>query len=182
MDAGRTSSLRRRVVVLVRNGALADLGLEESELSQLECVCVAGAYEVAAEVLAAPTDAVVLDMSLLTSAQVGLLEVVRTMDIPILAFGTLRSGLGAEQLREVRLISRDDLRQALSELVSVERVEAPSAAEAEDLTPQELGEYHVESAPASPVEKKDTVTPKEAPSIPADLLTPEELSALLEDE
>jgi len=158
-------------VVLVRNGALTEFNLEESELSQLECVCVAGAYEVAAEVLAAPTDAVVLDMSLLTSAQVGLLEVVRTMDIPILAFGTLRSGLGAEQLR-----------QALSELVSAERVEAPSAAEAENLTPQELGEYRVESAPASPVEREDTVTPKEAPSIPADLLTPEELSALLEDE
>jgi hypothetical protein len=79
-------------------------------------VCVSGAYEAAAELLAAPSAALVLDLGLLWPRHFGLLRVAREMGAEMLAFGTAVAGVDSEQLTGVRLVSRARLPERLAEL------------------------------------------------------------------
>lgn len=66
-------------------------------------------YEAAAELLAAPAAALVVDLRLLAGKHLRLLEIARSLDVEVLAVGSLPIGMTAEDLSGVRLIARRDL-------------------------------------------------------------------------
>jgi hypothetical protein len=107
-----------------------------------ETVRVSGAYEAAAELLAAREShagrlALVIDLGLLWPRHLGLLQVARNLHAEMLAFGTAVAGLDAEQLAGLRLVSRASLPEALAQFVDG-RGESGLAEESglpEDLSP-----------------------------------------------
>ncbi|MDY6913489.1 MAG: hypothetical protein SVT52_03415 [Planctomycetota bacterium] len=167
------------------------------------CVHVSSAYEAAAELLAAPTAAMVVDLQMLSLRHLRLLKIAREMDVEVLAVGSLPAGLTAEQLSGVRLVSIDDLPNVLTRLARTPdarpeaAVEAP-AQKAEKTTPEPAQPPRVVLTPAKkptadkpkrPPRKPQALTgdgPKKQAEPPTlsteDVLTPEELAALLEDE
>ena len=100
-----SSSCQGRAVILSGDRSLA----ESCRASRLECVVVGSAYEAAAELLAAPTVAMIVDLKLLTARHVRLLEIARQMGMEMLGVGTLCSAMAADQLSGLRLVSRADL-------------------------------------------------------------------------
>ncbi len=76
-------------------------------------VRVASGYEAAAELLAAPAAALVVDLRLLGGKHLGLLEIARSLAVEVLAVGALPIGMTADDLSGVRLIARCDLADAL---------------------------------------------------------------------
>jgi hypothetical protein len=109
-----------------------------------ETVCVSGAYEAAAELLAAREAgagrlALVVDLGLLWPRHLGLLEVARKLDAEMLAFGTAVAGLDAEQLAGLRLVSRAALAEALAQFAQGQDDSGreDELARPEDLTPIE---------------------------------------------
>lgn len=116
-----TSSARRRVVIFSRNGQAPDAGVPAG----VDVVCAGGAYEAAAELLAAPAAALVLDLGLLRERHLGLLRVARQTGAAMLAYGTARAAMDAEQLAGVQLVARAELAERLAKLVCAEP--APSS-------------------------------------------------------
>ncbi len=194
-----------RVVVLSGERALV------TNLRQYcsECIVVASAYEAAAEILSAPTGAMVLDLRLLPVRHLRLLETARQMGVEILAVGSVPVGLTSEDLSGVRLTARADLPNAITRLSGTpEPFESTRTSPAEtDRPPEPLGTESIddflmdpilepldESAdghyvPESPGESgnqnphEDTSTQHpQLPGSPSGLLTHEEISALLENE
>ena len=103
MKNGGTSLPEPRVVVLARQAI--------DHVAGAETVCVSGAYEAAAELLAARQVgaaplALVIDLGLLWPRHLGLLQVARKLHAEMLAFGTAVAGLDTEQLAGLRLVSR----------------------------------------------------------------------------
>ncbi len=103
-----------RVVILAREAV--------DHVAGAETVCVSGAYEAAAELLAAREShagrlALVIDLGLLWPRHLGLLQVARNLRAEMLAFGTAVAGLDAEQLAGLRLVSRASLAEALVQFV-----------------------------------------------------------------
>jgi hypothetical protein len=116
MDDGRTPSSGGRVVVLSLDVALA--AVDATDEVSLEVVRADSAYEAAAELLAAPTSALVLDLRLLAPRHLRLLEIARSLDVEMLAVGTLPKALSTEDLSRVRLIARRDLPDAVAAAVA----------------------------------------------------------------
>ncbi len=108
MEGDRTFSGNERVVILSREGSLA-----ESLGENFACASVTTPYEAAAELLTAPTVALVIDLRLLATRHVGLLDVARSLAVEILAIGSLHTSMSADDLNQVRLIARVDLPAAL---------------------------------------------------------------------
>ena len=190
MERGSTSPPGRRVIILAR-GARAAAG-EFPGLDQAGAVCVyvSSAYEAAAEMLAAPAVTLVIDLGLLTTRHLKLLEIARRMELEVLAVGTAAVGMSAEDLSGVRLVSREDLAEAAGRLIEANGAPvaaAPQAATEPPEPPQVQPAGETESEPSKPLPPKD-VEPAEPdagqylPQQVEDLLTPEEISALLENE
>jgi hypothetical protein len=87
--------------------ALADL------VPAVECVPVASPYEAAAEMIAAPAMAIVIDLRLMAPRHLRLLQIARQRGAEVLGVGGIPAGLTAEDLGGVRLIARADLKAAL---------------------------------------------------------------------
>ena len=112
MITGGTFWPEPRVVVLARQAI--------DHVAGTEMVCVSGAYEAAAELLAARAAgaaplALVVDLGLLWPRHLGLLQVARKLRAEMLAFGTAAAGLDAEPLAGLRLVSRAALPEALAQ-------------------------------------------------------------------
>jgi hypothetical protein len=152
-------------------------------------VTVSSAYEAAAELLCAPTLALVIELGSLSRRHLRLLETARRMDVEMIGVGNIPAGIPTAALSGVRLVSPDALSESLNRLVrqeagpGAEAVEAPAAPQArlapakrpaeEQAEPPQTADWQSEPQPA-PQEKR--------PEAPPALLTPEELKALLEDE
>ncbi len=95
----------RRVVVLIARGG----DPLPRTVPGVEPVRVPTAYEAFAEVLAAPTDALVVDLGALAARHGRLIARVRELGVEIFAVGAGRAGLDAETLSGVRLASRAEL-------------------------------------------------------------------------
>ncbi|MHC4294786.1 MAG: hypothetical protein ACYSTL_04310 [Planctomycetota bacterium] len=195
---------------------------ERLQVGDAKCVRVSTAYEAAAEILAATTAALVIDLRLLPERHLRLLEIARQRKTEILAVGSVPSGLTSENLSGVRLVSLADLPKAISDLpvpgerdVSLPTEPTPSG----QPTPRsaQLGRYEAVTPSSSeareqrevqgPTEmlsdadiaklastSRDSAAAKSTPKAPQDpknpgpttgsppsqLLSPEELSALLE--
>ena len=136
MKNGGTSLPEPRVVVLARQAI--------DRVAGAEVVCVSGAYEAAAELLAARESsagplALVVDLGLLWPRHLGLLQVARKLNAQMLAFGTAVAGLDAEPLAGLRLVSRASLPEALAQFArrQGESGHAEEPGLPEDLTPIE---------------------------------------------
>jgi len=117
MDTGRTSWPSARVVIVSPSSGepLADLGtLREG----LEIVRVSGAYEAAAEILAGPVAALVIDSRVLTRRCDRLLAMARAREVEVLACGPLRADLDVEAISGVRLVAGRDLPAMLNGLAA----------------------------------------------------------------
>jgi len=200
---------RFRVVVLSRDPALASR-LTGLCAPGIEIARVASGYEAGAEILADPAAAMVVDFRALGSAHGRLLDVARRMDVAMLGVGTLPVGMSTEGLSGIGLVSTADLPGALEKLAaaaaeSAAPAEAPPSAppapeppapepprkkrarrkkakKAAKRTPGDDAEPKADAdaaAPAPPAEHQPRSAPPQSPS---DLLTPEELTALLENE
>lgn len=167
---GGTSSPRPRVVILSRKAQAPDAGIPAG----LEAVCAGGAYEAAAELLAAPTAALVLDLAMLRERHLGLLRLARQTGAAVIAFGVTAAPIDAEQLAGVELVARADLSERLALLASA----APM--EKRPLSRETQASASVETAaPARLVPAKQPTAPQEETKAPAETLV--EL-ALEEDE
>jgi len=110
------SSLRPRVVFLSPDSATAGGELRPLADAGIECVFRPTAYEAAAEILAGPAVALVIELRMIGLRGLRLLEIARERDVEVLGMGTLSSGLSAEDLRGVRLVGRRDLPDVLGRL------------------------------------------------------------------
>jgi hypothetical protein len=119
----------------------------------VECIRVQSAYEAAAEMIAAPTMAVVIDLRLMNPRHLRLLQIARERGVEMLAVGGIPSGLTAEDLSGVRLTARADLKAVLDGLLAEQTARA-------SLAPLEEGQY-VAEGPPRPAEREP------APSAPA---------------
>jgi len=199
MGIGGTYSAGVRVVVLSAEVRRIEAELKDSPAG-LQCVRVATAYEAAAELLAEPAAALVIDLRRLAGRHLRLVQVARQMDVEMLAFGTLPAGMSTEELNGVRLVSRAELPAELERLTRLETTAEAPAAGAVKLTPakkpadqpvceptaelpEKAPELDEAAPPAASAEKQELQPPKtDLPDTPSGVLTPEELAALLEHE
>jgi len=156
MGNGGTPSAPLRVVIFSRAGMVDGWGALGGAFEPLR---VSSAYEAAAEVLSAPTLALVIDLAALTGRHLRVLEIARSMDVEMIGFGEVPAGMSSAELSGVRLVAPQAVGESLRRL-----------AEAESPPPT------AGPAPARPA------PPKDADIKPPALLTGEELKALLEDE
>jgi hypothetical protein len=104
-----------RAVVLSPGGALRSAVAGGG--AALECIFVATAYEAAAELIAAPALAIVIDLRLMGPRHLRLLQIARERRVEMLAVGSIPPGLTAEDLSGIRLLARADVKPALQRLL-----------------------------------------------------------------
>lgn len=188
--------------VLVLAGAQAFLPDREL-VPDLEWVIVSSPYEAAAEIFAAPTLALVLDLRALPPRHRRLLDIAAQMGVEIFVVGLLPAGADAESLSGVRLFGADGLASALGRLAEVaaqnladesQLVPAPAvpAAQVAAAEPPACSEPSAPAKQQAPAEKWQPAVLKAAPAARppqpverpaariADVLSSEEISALLE--
>lgn len=151
-----------RVIVLSPDAACASQ--ESAALSEqgVQVVRVTTAYEAAAELIAEPAVALVVDLRLLGPRHLRLLTIAREGQVEILAVGGLPPGMNSEDLSGVRLVSRADLPGALNKIAAP----APAAAE-------------IPAPPDEPLDEGADDFAAEAQLVPAKLADDEE--ELIED-
>jgi len=161
MDVGSKDVSALRVVVLTPENH--PLGPQVGHLEGLAVVRAANPYEAAAELLAGPAAALVVDLRTICPRHAGLFEVARRMQIPVLAHGTVPSQMH-QALDGVRLVEPDRLPAELRQLAE-RQVPAPQVVR---LTPAKL-------RPPSPAPRE---TRRDEPG---PLLDADQTASLLED-
>jgi len=96
-----------------------------SQAPDLQWIPVSSSYEAAAEILSAPTEAIVVDLTILSKGHMKLLDVARQMGTEVLAVGAIPTGLTSEDLSGVRMISKAGLTDMLRRLRETEAPEGP---------------------------------------------------------
>jgi len=114
------------VVILSRDQSLGS-HLEDQCGRDVALTLVPTGYEAAAEILAAPAAAVVIDFRALGPAHRPLLEIARRMHLEVLGTGSLPTGPGLDGFRHVRLVAPEELPRALRGLVGDGRPPATDA-------------------------------------------------------
>ena len=190
MAEGQAGNPAPRAVVLWPDGAVRSAVAGGGEGP--ECIFVASAYEAAAELIAAPALAIVIDLRLMGPRHLRLLQIARERRVEMLAVGSIPSGLTAEDLSGIRLLARADVKAALEKLLQDRegRYEpSPAAVPAEAKQSPRAATPQAAPSPAGAKESSSPSAPPapESPSqAPADslrnILTSGELAALLEDQ
>ena len=188
MDVEATSSCQGRAVVLSGDSSL----VASCRQANLECVVVGSAYEAAAELLAAPTIALIMDLRLLPVGHLKLLEIARQLGMEMFGVGVLPASMTADELSGLRLVSRRDLPETIKAVADAEmlQLQAPveTAAPKVMQASVEPADTAVRLTPARPpvetiVEQDGTFTGAETAADSGEpLLTPEEIDALLGNE
>ena len=235
---GRDAFSRRCRVAVVSHDPALGADLAGLCAARVELVRLHSGYEAAAEILAAPVAALVIDFRAMARPHPGLLDIARRMNVEMFAVGALPAQLSADDLSRVRLISRADLAGQIAQLAAASApppaaaAPEPPAAAAEAPRPEPVGATpgdseqpsgHATAAtkkskspskasarprkrakaarkPRSGARRKKPIQlpeaeppppaappeppaqPRAQPRAPSDLLTPEELAALLENE
>ena len=160
----------------------------------IDLIRVGSAYEAVAEMLCEPAAGFVIDLRLLGTGGLGSLEIARQRGVEMLATGMVPSGLTAEDLSGVRLLARRDLPVAVRDLAALPvlppvespegtyvpeplAVSSPRRTEPPVVSPDPVG---IEPLVVSPVEPPERAPDK--PGAAQSILTPEELTALLESD
>jgi len=192
----------RKIIILSRDSSLARAAQCEDSTSKCRCLRVTSPYEAAAELLAEPTIAMVIDLRCLTPGDLPLIEMARQRGLEVLAVGAVPLGITTTDLSGVRLAARDHLSSLLEGLaasaLSGRQVPVSSQAAggespelsslAQSIRKVSRGSRKAQKAPDTAPKATDAPapTPKAANEPPGDspdeLLTSAELAALLEDE
>lgn len=202
MSVGKALSVRR-VVVLSRDTGFAELQDGGAPANE-RIVPVSNGYAAAAEILAEDTAALVIDLGALGGRHLGLLEVARKAGVEMLVVGAIPPGMTSDVFSGARLLGRSDLPAAIGRIISGEtqpRVAAEGSPAAGAGKPPEAEDTDRRARREAQAPTAVKLTPAKSPprgraKAPADdrpkragmlqheeaLLTPEELSALLEDE
>ena len=189
MDIGQDKP-RPRVVILSCD-ALAGAQELQDLREHVDTVRVPSAYETLAEILVKPTIALVVDLRMLGHRHLKLVQHAMSRGLEVFAIGALHSGLTIEDLSGVRLMSRAQLPDAIKSLVCERgkaKVETPPTPEPVPVVPEvaEMEDKPTVKPVAAHVkptrQRVKKVDNRYASSNSRNLLTPEELSALLEDE
>ena len=98
---------------LVNNGLV--LEFQQDQADCVECVHVGSAYEATAEVLAAPTEALVIDLRVIRPRHARLVEIARQLHVELFGVGRLPAGMTAGELSGVRLVGVEGLAETLRE-------------------------------------------------------------------
>lgn len=136
-----------RVVILARDGALSPPD-PQSLGRNVAFVRVDGGYEAAAELLAQPSAALLIDLSRLTPPHRKLLHVARELHVEVLGVGAFPPGLSAGDLSGMRLISLDDLPTELRAILEKSAPPSPPKKPSR-LAPARKAEYR-SSPPETP--------------------------------
>jgi len=179
------SNLSPLRAVLLSGDPLVGARLERLCARGWRAVRVASGYEAAAEILASPVAALLIDLRAMGDIHRRLLELAERMEVETFALadgaqGTARPGL--EPLRRVELADIPAILAALAAREAREPAAAQTQPSAESpvTSPDAVGD---ELAGSLAAEKRVVLTPKSRrPKTRQALLTPEELAALLEDE
>jgi len=119
--AGQVESLR--VVVLSPTDLRGDGDQAFVPGDQVELIYVGSPYQAAAEMLACPPEAMIVDLNLMARKHAGLLEIADRLGTPVLGYGAIPPGLSSKDLRGVRLIDRTALSAELMAILG--RAPAP---------------------------------------------------------
>ena len=184
-----TSGPRTRVVVLSPDMAVFGEDFRPAGAMRaggIDLIRVGSAYEAVAEMLCEPAAGFVIDLRLLGTGGLGALEIARQRGVEMLATGMVPSGLTAEDLSGVRLLARRDLPVAVRDLAALpvsppvepaEGTYVPEPLEVSPVEPPVVGPpRRIEPREGAPDE------PAAAPGAAQSILTPEELTALLESD
>jgi hypothetical protein len=142
-----SSSGRKRVVALLGPaGTAPELG------DSADVVRAGSGYEAAAELLSAPTSALLVDLGRLTGPHVPLLALADKLKVPIVFFGTVSASLPGSALAAIRLVSAEHVAEALSSMLS-----SPGATEAGELAG--AADVGPEARPGRPAPAPAKLTP-----------------------
>jgi len=141
----RQATMGSRVVMLCAAGRQSPA----PAATGIDCVTVGSPYQAAAEILAKPTTAVVIDLRLLSVDHLQLVRIARQMDTEVFAVGAVPAGLTSEDLSGVRLIARSDLPDAVAKLAESEAQRFGAAARS-SANPQSEGPSAPDAAKAAP--------------------------------
>ena len=152
------------------------------------CRQCASAYEAAAELLAEPAAALVIDLRCLATGNLRLVQTARKQGVAILAFGKLSAAMSTDGLDGVQLVSQEGLAQALARLAQGARAAEQEAPESQPVEATAVG-VGGEAAPPRevaagldrPGPEASSAEPKR-PGPPSSVLTADELAALLGEE
>ncbi len=154
MSDGRKALAGPRVVILCREIAGREIGAVPDDIA---CVRVHTAYEAAAELLAEPAAAVVVELGALTRRHLRLLEIARQTGTEMLGVGAVPAGLTTADLSGIRLVAPELLAESLL------RQAQPAPAPAE---PAEAAKRPAEARPETPPEAPPAaLTPAKRPLV-----------------
>ena len=189
-----TKSYRgRKIIILSRDAGVARAVRGEDSASRYYCLRVTSPYEAAAELLAEPPLAIVIDLRCLTPGDLPLIEMARQRGLEVLAVGAVPLGITTTDLSGVRLSARGHLSGLLGGLAGSPLsggqvpVSSQAAGDSPDLSSlarwirkaSHAGREAAKAPDAAPKAKADDKPPGDSSD---ELLTNEELAALLEDE
>jgi hypothetical protein len=157
--------------------SLLRLGTQTPALGpEVQILRAASGYDAAAQLLLGPVSALLVDLSRLTPAHAGLLQLARRLEVPVVAFGAVGGALDGAVLASVRLVPAEQVPSALQTLLAEnEQAQELPDAQAEDLpsaqiqpmSETELAAEEAEivdaPAPAAPLPQA-TTTPASAPA------------------
>jgi len=103
------------------------------------CRQCTSAYEAAAELLAEPAAALVIDLRCLATGNLRLVQAARKQGVAILAFGKLSAAMSTEGLDGVQLVSQEGLAQALARLAQGARAAEQEALEKQPVEAAAVG-------------------------------------------
>lgn len=176
LRAAKEEAGRVRVVALVYPSTRV-----EEVRPRAEWVRAAGAYQAAAEMLAEPAAALVVDLGRITAGHAGLLSLAGRLGVPVIAFGEVSADLGADALGSARLITREGLPEALDRILPPEPAQSAESAESTSPEDQAGAAARAEAAEEAPPAAEAAAEPEapRTPGRPAEMLTQAELDALL---
>ncbi len=173
MIEGSSPKPSRRVIALLPAAAA---GPEAH--STIELVRVRSGYEAAAEMLSAPTAALLVDLGRIGPTHLPLLALARKLEMPVVAFGTISADLPTGDIRQLTLVSPPGVSAALADALHLAE-------------PEPVAEAAVEAPPAEPAVEEAAAAEEPARPVPASLqartpaaqegLSQAELDALLGD-
>lgn len=172
--AGRhVSSRSERIVALLPPGAAAP---ELPDWAQV--VVTTSGYEAAAELLVAPTSALLVDLGRISPPHKSLLAMADKLAVPIVAFGTVSATLDGDPPAHMHLVTRESAVQTLTDLLAAGPLE-PLQAEYVPAPVATGGPARQDQPPTPPA---GATKPADRPTRTSELLTEEELKALLENQ
>lgn len=190
MGDNATSYRGRTIIILSRDAMLTRAAQDGNPTLQYDCLRVTSPYQAAAELLAEPPLAMIIDLRCLTPGDLPLIEVARQRDVEVLAVGSVPLGITTTDLSGVRLAAAGHLPELLGTIAGSAvsggspgfSPITPEIRQASHSPPEAARSPDLADKPADPPGPASKADHDPFPESPDALLTNEELSALLEDE